>query len=652
MKIKLILLVVVGLLLANFQNIANAGGPLVVKDGIPVVYNGPLVYRFDQGPLGKFSNSEARALIEDLLNDWEAVNTATITFQRDNPDSLDADIDENNFGPVLTGNSLLGFTAIVFDADGGLLDAFLGAGARNQVLGLAGPITLNSGPLSGQIAESQAIFNGRFIDGVNSASNPESDDDTFKGTIIHEFGHAFGLDHTQINVEAIQSGASNSIRESVPLMFPIAVNSLFEIKRDDQSAVALLYPENNALNSFGSIEGKVLRSNGSTPVQGANVIARRIDDSQNEAVSCVSDFLLQNNGEYRLFGLTPGQYRIEIEPIDLNFTGGSGVGPFSASKTDQSFQNPVPEGFFAGPNQPITTVENEALVINVSAGQKITGQDIIASTQVTTSSTSSSTGGTTNENEPNNTVGTAQVVTPPITINGAASSTDTGEIELGSDTGAMVVISDLFKFTLGNDSNLNALLTIDSTNSTDDLDLVLLDEFATEILDSSSQTGNDDELITGLLEAGTYLIGVGAFEGSSSYSLELTTITEAGTPFISIAGPESIVLNPSGKKNRVKLEVTGFNITNRTKCSISNTGNAQVRTKPRNLKLTKNKSKRRIKVRVPKSESLSLIQNNQEATTTIQVQCDNGATDEFSIDILPNTDSLERNRLYRHVIKK
>jgi hypothetical protein len=309
-------------------------------------------------------------------------------------------------------------------------------------------------------------------------------------------------------------------------MFPVAVNNLFEIRRDDQSAVALLYPEIGALSSFGSIEGKVFRSNGVTPVQGANVIARRIDNPLNEAVSCVSDYLIEGNGRYTLFGLTPGDYKIEIEPIDPSFTGGSGVGPFTASNTDKSFQDPVPHGFFTGGDQTIASDENQALIVMVTAGQTLIDQNIIASTSLTTTSSTSSTssssssssssstgGGEISEIEPNDTVSSAQRVELPVTISGDASVSDTGEIELGSDTGASVVISDLFKFTLTNSTSINALLAVESSSETDDLDLVILDEFATDIIESSSQTGNSDELLSLFLDAGTYLIGVGAFSG-------------------------------------------------------------------------------------------------------------------------------------------
>lgn len=365
----------------------NAGGPLIVKDGIGISYGSrPFLYRYDQGPLGMFSNSEAVTIIESLFMDWEGVKTAKIDFKQDNPGFLSSDITQNNFSPILDPPSLLGYTPIVFDTDGSIVDAFIGTGSNNSVLGFAGPVTVNSGPLANLIAESQAVFNGRFVNGISNSSDRETSVDAFKGTVIHEVGHGIGLDHSQINVEAINMGASQEIRDSVPLEFPVAVNDLFLIRRDDASSLSLLYPNNTELANFGKIEGKVFKQDAMTPVLGANVIARNINNSKLEAISCVSDFLKTNTGSFTLFALPPGNYKVELEPIDVSFTGGSGVGPYSMDAGDISFQAPVPKGFYTGSNLPITSDGSKALVLNVQAGQTLSNINIVAALQVDSSS--------------------------------------------------------------------------------------------------------------------------------------------------------------------------------------------------------------------------------------------------------------------------
>ena len=336
MKQKPIILIFLFAFILTAQCKVNAGGPLVVKGGMSITYGTrPLLYRYDKGTLGMYSNQDAISLIEPLYMDWQAVPTSEVKFERDDPGSLSFDVTASNFDPILNSQELLGYSPVIFDTDGTLLDAFLGNGAGNSVLGLSGPITVSSGPLVNQIAESQAIFNGRFVDGTDTVSNPESSTDSFKGTIIHETGHGIGLDHSQINVEAIKPGATQEIKDSVPLEFPVAVNDLYLIRRDDASSISLLYPNESELTKYGKIEGKVFRKDSVTPVFGANVIARNISNPTLEAISCVSDYLANDTGSYTLFAAPPGSYRIEIEPIDLSFTGGSGIGPYTTSKTDK-----------------------------------------------------------------------------------------------------------------------------------------------------------------------------------------------------------------------------------------------------------------------------------------------------------------------------
>lgn len=630
----------------SFIPSSYAGGPLSISNGMALKYEGQIIYRFDRGSLGKFSNSEAVSLIEDLLKDIEGAEASSIDFKRDNPEFLTSDINSTNFEPILNTEELLGFSPIIFDNDGLIFDALNGQGASNFILGVAGPVTE---PTSTMIEESIAIFNGKFINGINNSSDRESDTSTFKGTIIHEFGHFIGLDHSQINVEAVEPGASEEIINSVPLMFPVAVNSLFQEKRDDKSALALLYPDSEELKKLGSIEGKIFREDGLTPVLGANIIARKVDNPLNEAVSSISDFLEEGNGRFTLFALPPGDYTLEIEPVHSSFTSGSGVGPYTKSSTDLSFQNPVPKGFFTGANKPITSDKSQALIVMVVAGQKLTDQNIIASTQIS----SNPSGTTINESEPNDTLLEAQAISIPTTINGAAASTDDGQFELSSDLDQTVTISDLFKFNVITTSNVSAFLDIKSENGSDDLDLVLLsDEENPEVLDSSSQTGNENELINKTLPPGSYLLGVGAFSGSSDYILQISSSTQqGGTPFVKITGRDILVLNRSGKHARIKFTLNAFNFSARSNCLIKSTGDALVKIRPSKLALSSQSSTKKFTVSVPRSEAVGIINENQSSNVLIEAECSNGAIDSLNLTITPTLDNLGT-RIYDYLIRK
>ena len=638
--------------IATSQGISYAGGPLVVKGGMGISYGTrPLLYRYDKGTLGKFSNSEAITLIEDLFDDWEAVTTSDVNFKQDNPGFLDFDVTASNFDSILNAPDLLGYTPIIFDTDGSVLDAFLGSGAGSSVLGLAGPITVSAGPLVNQIAESQGVFNGRFINGVSG--DGESSENSFRGTIIHEFGHAQGLDHSQINLEAIRPGATQEIRDAVPLEFPVAVNDLFIIRRDDASAISFLYPNNTELSKFGTIEGTVLRQDGATPVQGANVIAKNITNPTLEAISCVSDFLNNGTGSFTLFAVPPGDYKVEIEPIDLSFTGGSGVGPFTQTKSDKSFQNPVPAGFYTGPNLPITTDESMALIVMVSAGQTVDNVNIIGAATVSSTSSSSGTPTNTSEVEPNDSIDQAQAVNPPVTISGNASVSDQGEIELTSDTGASVVISDLFKVILPTSGVLTAKLSIQSGSLDNDLDLVLFSANASDILDSSSQTGNVQELISKSLKAGTYLVGVGAFNGSSQYELEITTELSGGTPVLSLSAPEAVLIKQNGNtKVMIRAEATNFSSKSNCDIFISNDNNITLKAKPAFFSLSPKATRKKFKIILPFSEGQNIINNGVGENVSINVTCDNGANEEINILFTPLIEDIIESRTYSQIIHK
>ena len=399
MKRIAIIILMISTLLSQWQG--KACGPLFLDNaGSFYTYgNSPLIYRYDPGALGKFSNSEAIAFIEPLLDEWENVSTATLQLTRDNPGSLPFDINLITFLPIIATPKPLGFTPIIFDNNGSIVDALLGLGSRNQVIGFAAPAfaTNDNGEL--KIIESQALFNGRFIDGVDTVFNPELSTNAYKSAIKHEFGHAIGLDHSQINLEALKPDASQELKDSVPLMFPFSVNDKSSLKRDDISGVSFLYPKSDQLNNLGIIQGKVLKQNGLDPVLGANVIARNINNPTAEAISCVSDFLTNKTGSFTLFAVPPGDYRIEIEPIHQTFYGGSSVGPYSNDPNSLSFQNPVPKGYYTGSNQPITSSQEQAFIVSVLGGQTIKDINIVATltTKIlnTSSSSSSSSSGST-----------------------------------------------------------------------------------------------------------------------------------------------------------------------------------------------------------------------------------------------------------------
>lgn len=363
---------------------AYAAGPLYVggpgaAPGVPFVWTiNPLTYWTDLGSLGIKSNADADALVAQAFQVWQDVPTASISFSA--AGELGADVDASNIAAVLDsieGCGRLGSTAkersIIYDVDGSAVAALLGQENENIVLGFSSPACGSSnGVDSNSYQRGYAVLNGRFLDGIDMRSNPEVTVTGFKAVMIHEFGHLIGLDHSQINLDCLTGGPACDL-DGVPTMFPILLDdvAMSTPATDDIAALSELYPEtvNNSptqvpyASTMGRITGQILFSDGLTPAQGFNVIARRTDNPLVIAVSSVSGYLFTADagnpiypwpgsdfgsrdpaliGFYDIPGLPPGNYTVEVEAIyntgDYAFVGGSSVGPIGTL----GFQFPLP----------------------------------------------------------------------------------------------------------------------------------------------------------------------------------------------------------------------------------------------------------------------------------------------------------------------
>jgi hypothetical protein len=383
-------LVPVALALAVLAVIAaRAGGPLYVggpppfAPGVPFVWgpsdSNPLTYWTDLGKLGLQTNLQADALVTSAFQVWQDAPTASITFAKDTSNSgkLGADVTADNIMAVL--NTIEGCgpldiiakdRSIIYDLDGSAVAAVLGQANENTVLGFATPACLGSnGVDSNYFQRGYAVLNGRFLDGIKTPTNPEVPVAEFKAVMIHEFGHMIGLDHSQINLNCLTSNCAPGSDDlaGVPTMFPVLINAqaMSTLATDDIAAISALYPEATFATSTGRITGHVFFSDGQTPAQGFNVIARRVGDPLVTAVSSVSGFLYTADagnpiypwpgseygsrdpaliGYYDLPGLPDGSYTVEVEAIndtgEYAFVGGSSVGPIGAYP--YGFQFPLP----------------------------------------------------------------------------------------------------------------------------------------------------------------------------------------------------------------------------------------------------------------------------------------------------------------------
>lgn len=417
---------------------AFAGGPMLIgspslpNDGQPLIWNPatmPITYTVDPGPLSQtpagtvvIDNRTGVATVDKLFNVWHTAPDAALIFSNLGPIKpsgayLSGDVDTVAEYNALEASCSNGDqNPIVFDADGSLFSAL---GYSNLVIGFAGPCAVD---FQGHIVSGHAALNGRFQDGIdNGDDNRELTASGFEAAFIHEFGHFLGLDHSQINVNCLINCREDADSlEGLPTMFPIAISgaNMNVLHTDDLSWISKLYPKTSFNTNYGKISGTIYFSDGITPAQGVNVIARRVNDpgtSQDEsriyAVSAVSGYRFtsnpgqsltehylpcspatdcphgyaSNNVDGSFFGsrlptlygyyemwVPPGSYTIEVESINRGFSSGSSVGPLDPPV-------PMPGGVkeFWDAGESATDAPSASTPVTVPAGGEVKDINII-----------------------------------------------------------------------------------------------------------------------------------------------------------------------------------------------------------------------------------------------------------------------------------
>jgi hypothetical protein len=398
-----------------FAATAIAGGPEYVAGssffnssamGQPLTWSqGQVNYYTDRGDLSPIlPNTAANAFVASAFLQWGSVSGAAITVT--GVGQLAEDVSGSNIavdsnGTVtapadITPAATQTPVGVVYDYDGSVTDALLGAGAGaasqcfwNAVYG--GPDNLNT---SANFLHALVVINGQC------ALQPAQLTDV-EYRLVRVLGNVLGLGWSQVNVNVTTGNPHPTADDyaGFPVMHymdsvncvPITVcyPNPYQLAPDDIAALSRLYPPATSPSNTARIHGSVYFVNHfgaeGQPMQGVNVFARWIDPSTGLAshqysVSSVSGFLFTGNagnpitglidslgnaysqfgsnnqtleGFFDLGGLpipngaSTAQYQLSIEPLDPLWSGG--VCPYDFSQV-------APSGSFA------------PIVITVTAG--------------------------------------------------------------------------------------------------------------------------------------------------------------------------------------------------------------------------------------------------------------------------------------------
>jgi hypothetical protein len=378
---------------------AEAGGPRWVAGtvyfnqsmlGKSLVWaNGNLVYYTDQGELSSYeSNTAAAGLVAQAAAPWTQVATAAVTISQGG--TLQEDVSGMN---VSRANGAMVWpadvestaepVAVIYDADGTVLNTLLGPGASdpsgcltNAVYSMVNNFTVNA-----NIAHAIIILNGLCAGNAEQIANMQY-------LLTREFGRVLGLDWSQANDNVFTGNpeASGQDYAGWPLMHPInldcgsdsysCVSNPYALRMDDRAALGRLYPSSTFSSSTIRIHGTISFAGGQG-MQGVNVkatlLAKNTNTTETSVVAtCVSGYSFRGNagnpvtgttdangnslqrfgrtnptgeGQYELSGLEipagnqTADYEITFEAINPLYTGAQAVGP-------EILGTPAPSGTF------------------------------------------------------------------------------------------------------------------------------------------------------------------------------------------------------------------------------------------------------------------------------------------------------------------
>jgi hypothetical protein len=402
--------------------IARAGGPMYVAGssyfntgtmGQPITWSeGQVNYYTDQGDLSPIlPNASANALVASSFLQWTSVSTAALTANAAGQLAEDvngSNIAVNSSGTVtapadITPSATLTQVGIVYDYDGSVTDALLGAGAGDPSQCFWNAVY---GGVDNFAATANFLHALVVINGQCALQSSQLTDVEYR--LVRVLGTVLGLGWSQMNLNVITGNPPPTPDDyaGFPVMHYIDLSSCvpitvcypnpYQLAPDDMAALSRLYPASSPATT-ARIYGSVYFVNNvggiAQPMQGVNVVARWIDPSTNlpsdaYGAATVSGFLFAGNAGNPITGLTDalGDAYSEFGSTDQTLEGFFDLGglpiPNGASTAQYQLSVEALHPFWSAgvcpydPSQVAPSGTSQTIVVTVNAGGEFE-QDVL-----------------------------------------------------------------------------------------------------------------------------------------------------------------------------------------------------------------------------------------------------------------------------------
>jgi hypothetical protein len=245
----------------------------------------PVRYFVSETSVPGVSGTDLQAAVARAFATWEAVPTASITYQ-------------------FAGTT----TALPLDDDG---SSTIGFRARPDLQRVLASTHFLLDSTTGAIVEADIFFNTAFQWSV--APNGEANKFDLESVALHEIGHLSGLGHSALGETELRPDGGRTVIASDAIMFPVALGAgsiaARTLRADDIAGISDIYPDGGFAAETGSISGRVTKNG--VPLFGAHIVAFNLATG-----TLIATFSLTTQGEFSIGGLSPGPHVIRVEPLD------------------------------------------------------------------------------------------------------------------------------------------------------------------------------------------------------------------------------------------------------------------------------------------------------------------------------------------------